>query len=67
MKSIKKLADILTSEKALQLSKEPLPNKETFSFAVQSAFYAYLVSTLVDKYTEESGTDLENIWFIYVS
>ena len=35
--------------------------------SVQSAFYAYLVSSLVDKNAEESGTDLENIWYIYVS
>lgn len=34
--------------------------------AIQSAFYRYLVSSLVDKNAEESGTDLENIWCIYV-
>ena len=35
--------------------------------AVQSAFYGYLVAAMVDKNAEESGTDLANIWYIYVS
>ena len=34
---------------------------------VQSVFYSYLVSAMVDKNAEESGTDLDNIWYIYVS
>ena len=34
---------------------------------VQSVFYSYLVSAMVDKNVEESGTDLDNIWYIYVS
>ena len=38
-----------------------------FSPRVQSVFFSYLVSTLVEKNAEESGTDLENIWYIYVS
>ncbi len=33
---------------------------------VQSAFYGYLVSSMVDKNVEESGIDLDNIWNIYV-
>ena len=40
---------------------------EDFSPRVQSVFFSYLVSTLVEKNAEESGTDLENIWYIYVS
>ena len=40
---------------------------EGFSPRVQSVFFSYLVSTLVEKNAEESGTDLENIWYIYVS
>ncbi len=33
---------------------------------VQSAFYGYLVSSIVDKNVEESGIELDNIWNIYV-
>ncbi len=40
--------------------------KYTNSPDVQSAFYGYLVSSMVDKNAEESGIDLDNIWYIYV-
>ena len=65
LNSIKKLVEdhqILSYDVALRCTEYGI-----FTPAVQSAFFSALVSTLVDKNTEESGTDLENIWFIYVS
>ena len=69
LRSIKTLVEdekILTFNEALQCTEYKLFDPVVQS-DVQSAFFTYLVSTLVDKTTEECGTDLENIWFIYVS
>ena len=60
--SIDKLTKILTFNAALLYAEDKSSRPDA-----RSAFLTYLVSTLVDKSNEECGTDLENIWFIYVS
>ena len=58
---VDKTKGILTYAQAIKCTKF-----EGFSPRVQSVFFSYLVSTLVEKNAEESGTDLENIWYTYV-
>ena len=57
----------MVEDKKILTYQEAIKCTEQCSVRVQPMFFRYLVSTLVDKTAEESGTDLSNIWYIYVS